>query len=1284
MRRYPINKIFVIIITFLFCWQQVAYGMFLLEPPENYFNSSISFYPSAETDSPPPYLEGAKLNLATDISDIPMEIPEGRSAVDYIIDSAGSTADFLEDKGYSYMVVELGNYYKVVKLNERKAIDLPPGISMSFNDLDKLDWSNAIGWNPGGLEEYYQGNQDVLHIIGVDNTEINIGRTYFWEEEGSNILIRENVESDNVSRVDLYKYTDRKFNERLIFMTGRIEDLEQTVILTYKKNQEGEFIASSYIKPEGASEVNFYSEDFMYQGFDDVMIKAGYQPKYTLKPTEEIVLEEESAEDEFSVIVGDKFKVNFGEVSKTEYSVKCDDVGEAVFSIDETPDTKMKILRFEVGEGHEGKPFQFNIKKYEESGIVKDVIASLTYGFKIGGGKFKLNFNIDLEDLMGSDFDLDGFSDENFLEIKNRIVDRINSGGLRIGNVELSTNLRLNNIEQDQLRMLYIKFGLDESISFSLADPQTVLDLLEGFKNKISQGDDVLSDDMQNPINIDGRDLYREKVRIVDSFGNGESEVTVRDETGAEVELREPTQTFNLENGEKATVTIRKTFEITGIDADGEIKKEPIVVRTTKFTDSEGKLIKIRNDFFQGDESVPSRSLNDLKVSEDVSEVSIERFDEILTEENPSGYQFWQSADVKEVEDALVFTYYRVVDESREIIRTIKEEELGDGLVMETTKGMYGDIRSKKIYQQMQGESGQTVVERELVRALYYDTENKNYILYQDDNFYISDWELKIEDGNADVTRLKELEVGVPEDTLDWYELQDEGNIEKLLAGESFRDVLTEIINSTAEKYSYRYHQYVVKVNKLTDEENVISGVIFNREPASLVGYFIYNKNENTLQIWEPNGEFKYEFDVKTGGREKITSIDKNNIKKYRIRYGDIYLYTPDEEKIDEFRRGVMEEERVESSREYYISQLRRRGVMEGINQRWSDLVGKHAFWFPTFHDNPLSYRAKELVNVAIDGDIRGDGSLGIGWIPINKPGGDVKDVQNYQEYYEAISNASPGDEIRIQHDFDVTWSIVAVSALTALCIANDALLLFRPGWFTMAGIAGQTRKLNLLAKIFSGISNVLSRIPGWRAVSSGTQLLRAGAATLSQKHIMLDMLFRAIYPTVAFSDWAVNTARLVTFGVGLQFLGMTFGGQLGQLSQMSLEDAWDLICSGASFSGVYSYGFGVFMPVIAAGLRAVHLNALIKYLEMITPQRGGIATQSPVDYRNFVLAFLIEEWLLEEVIYPFLLEYGLKGAEEFLSIFEEGDVAAANILNDLELFKDFITETISESIGAG
>jgi len=379
---------------------------------------------------------------------------------------------------------------------------------------------------------------------------------------------------------------------------------------------------------------------------------------------------------------------------------------------------------------------------------------------------------------------------------------------------------------------------------------------------------------------------------------------------------------------------------------------------------------------------------------------------------------------------------------------------------------------------------------------------------------------------------------------------------------------------------------------------------------------------------------------------------------------------------------------------------LRKMGLMEVINQKWSDLMGRHAFWFPTLRDHNLVYKAEETINLAIgtDSDIRGDGSLGISWIPTDDKAQTT--VQNEIEYYRAISNAVPGQVIAIQHDFNVTVGIVVTAALTAISFANDWIMLCRP-WQVLNTvdrimvtnplgkiIMPAAGKMNILAKAASVISQTISKIPVvgnvWGRLASGAKAVQGLFTGLSSKGILGDMLFRAIFPIVQPTEFIVNTARLVSWGIGLQAAGFLFSGQLKSIGEMPQEDIANLLASQAAFSGVYSYGFGITLPIIALGLKAIKLGELVKYLEMITPQRSGMATDSIANYKRFVAAFWVEEWFIEEVLYPFVLNHGLDLMQLVTGVLRDRSLSFGVMDIELELFRDFIVETVSESLGGG
>ena len=203
-----------------------------------------------------------------------------------------------------------------------------------------------------------------------------------------------------------------------------------------------------------------------------------------------------------------------------------------------------------------------------------------------------------------------------------------------------------------------------------------------------------------------------------------------------------------------------------------------------------------------------------------------------------------------------------------------------------------------------------------------------------------------------------------------------------------------------------------------------------------------------------------------------------------------------------------------------------------------------------------------------------------------------------------------------------------------------------------------------------------------------GKFVLRPFAALLSHTPTLLkEMVFRAVYPFTGirnFTNFLFNSARLIAYGIPLN-LGLSLVQGMDLVS-IPPENAAHHIATGAVFSGLYSYIFGIGLPVIQSILSAIGLSKVGELLEMVTPQYDPqkMLLVRP-EYAKFVGAFFISEGLIEEIILPKILGWGLDSITQFAETqAATGDLGFEHFLLDLQLFRDTLIETITESLGGG
>ncbi|MDP8234274.1 MAG: hypothetical protein P9M06_05685 [Candidatus Saelkia tenebricola] len=880
-----------------------------------------------------------------------------------------------------------------------------------------------------------------------------------------------------------------------------------------------------------------------------------------------------------------------------------------------------------------------------------------------------INIPLGIAEFVLDDFDVD--------QVKDAIISEYASGGLRFFNFEY--------IVEGAGKMSTVDISYNNASDFSFISNDGENFLLDGLLINQSNLGDLIACFALHPSEL--RSFNPRGVLV--TFGGVEyriisddSTIAIRNDSGRETTITNTQavhstapQVISLIDsaGEPVATAIVAVERIMEFDDNGSPRA--MVLRRSQVYDLDGNIIGQRIDTFIENTNDLGRSSSN--IIPDVEEMIAVEFNNLLTsldDSNVNGeFTCMRSMDVTYGEDSVAYDYYQIVEENGVYsrINTHQTSVTLDG------DGGYTEVLTydgKEIWQKTYHANG------ELISATYYD--------------YLDDHVITLEGGKILVNgaALNPAE--------QWKSCSDE----ELFNGEN-RDILRPLLKEYEDNDGFRgfldqtlasdqVEEYTfAKYFKVTmfEENGVKTGIIYNTEKEFTVGYFSYHNDE--LIMWEANGSYRY----------KASSDRPGSYEKERMRYGSLNITHPDQEDIEmaysAFQLGVQR-----SAYSAYLQQSsRQQGVMEGIMMKVMDLTNKTAGYFPTGRGFVGYYKKVGVINVNSNS---GEAVFDFEWIPHNpnddemRGEGGVVVVQEAEDFL----NRKAGDVIKVNNDFRVTYAMVAAAAAVVLTVVGDVGMLLLAKTLATAGIHASNilsagvqlafkalmtipKFSNVVAHTLYAVLNTglaLSSIPGAGIVAGVAKGITAfGLKALAKTpHIVREIGYRILYPVIHPIQYVFNTARLMSYGVPLRLVMMLPGIARGDYVDADLEEVAHQIASGSVFSGAYSYVFGVFLPVIARGLRLIHLGFIADFAELVTPQNNPAQMLSSLKhYGAYAAAFAIQEGILEEGLYPLVLNAGLGGVETLARYFE-GNLFWDHVSADLDMFRDFIVETVSESIG--
>jgi len=732
-----------------------------------------------------------------------------------------------------------------------------------------------------------------------------------------------------------------------------------------------------------------------------------------------------------------------------------------------------------------------------------------------------------------------------------------------------------------------------------------------------------------------------------------------------------------FKEGGAAEISVERVFNLMG----GEKEGFTFVTRTVTFYDPSGDVYLVRLDQYLEEQG--SGNIGELIPSSpsDGSSVSESDFEEALNT-TPEGFTLVSSMDRTRNAGGKFLPPFSFAYRT-EIISYLIE----------------GNARAKDGNGRELEESALVIEEYENGRK----TEGMYY--YTNDYTEVPVW-LKEFDANGNLTKIDyyDYENSTLNPILTWdaqnkrYDFHQGGppGWEKFSEGVGNYDVLEEIFEDSSInsflKSGVKGEEIQVGIYKLrilTDDSGVKKkeGIVYDPDyNFRVIAYFTYSNAE--VEFWEPRERCKYKYNFTTGEKmQKSLSV------------GPV-VFTPEEEK--ELQQAYTEwrkELEAAYSATYIQQEAKKVDFIQYVMSWLGEKLSGVAFYFPTMSDRELYYRKDGIVFLSeTDGS---EPNFEVGWIPISPREAQRAQIKGVQDLKSLLS-ARRGDVIEINHDFDVTWGVIATAASTMLTFLNDGLMLLLANKIVSAGltssnilgvainalckaigpkVAGAVIGGYLMAKsILTPIVNIVATV--------GRFILKPFSAFLSHTPTLLkEMVFRAVYPFTGirnFTNFLFNSARLIAYGIPLNLgLSLLQGMDLGGIPP---EDAAHHIATGAVFSGLYSYIFGIGLPVIQSIFSVIGFSKVGELLEMFTPQYDPqkMLLVRP-EYAKFVGVFFLNEGLIEEIILPRILGWGL----DYITQFAEtqaatGDLGFEHFLLDFQLFRDTLIETITESLGEG
>jgi len=813
------------------------------------------------------------------------------------------------------------------------------------------------------------------------------------------------------------------------------------------------------------------------------------------------------------------------------------------------------------------------------------------------------------------------------------------------------------------------------------------------------------------PINLGNIVLERlnHLVQKIDSAG--QTEIESGDPLHQRVEFNVPERQYTIKDGGKivsASIQIQRALSY-NFNGGGQPNTagQVFIVRNTVFRDKDNNFVKSRNDVFYEVPDNPEKTLYALAVDEGAYRLN--DFETTLSSAYDKVEELYTINEIDEQfteGNKITWKYYKW-NKVMKLYKVVEEEPTSDGLTKQTMKNANLDIKGVKLY---------STDRKRIIRALYPTKEgNASYNVVYDngtDQFYLANGSFDLNKIDIrSITLGNPIDFSKPEAFLDstdqlppnlkgiWNERR---HIVNAVTGGLYGGVFYELLNGLyANGEAYTAGNFKVVPFEDEDKKTVSGLVVDNDEYKGFtVGYFSYNKENGALDIWEPNGKYKHRLSIikNQNGTVRVFGL----IAQYRLKYGDgsVHLISPDQDKINKVYEAFQKNERQEASRQYVFSQLTRQGIFAWIVKHfWQEpMSGNFPLlpYLPSITDTPLTYERSDGVTIAMDGELKGEGAYDIYLVPTQiKTTGETRKItetEKMKELEKFLADSQIGDVVRLKHSFDVTKDLAFTAAATAVSLGTDlyALPITRGA---IAAIEAGTPRISLIGDLVSGFGKILQSIPKFGPVLKALNSLKNDKIVfplmrnMTEGGLFAQMGIRAIEPFLQPSLFATNAARLVAWGVPLQLFGMW--GQLPQmLKNMTVEQIVQQVASGASMSFPYSTLFGITLPLIGRGLEKIGWGAVYRYLQMFTPQYNpelmGPVTANWRNYGIFGAGFFINEWLLEEVIFPQGIDKSLDIVQWIAGKLKTTDLFWAKVYNDLEIWRDVFNETLSEAMGGG